>query len=336
MQKIGVILLNLGTPDSYQVSDLKKYLREFLMDKYTIDIPWLARWFLVNAIIVPRRAANSAHAYQTVWTKNGSPLKYWTEAQADELQKQLGSNYIVAAAMKIGSPDIESALIKLQHCDEIRVLAMYPQYAEATTRTSNEKVEKIASKLDLASKLKYLEPFYSNSEYISALVNLYSSSLNDFKPDHVLFSFHGLPVSQIKKMYPEHCLMSSECCNKITTENKNCYRAQCFMSAKLVAQSLQSNFNIQLNTSVAFQSRLGRAEWIAPYTEEEIRRFASSGIRKLAVSSLSFVTDCLENVEEIGMRMKEVFLQSGGEEFLLLPSLNCDPGFIQFLTDFVS
>lgn len=334
--KSGLMLLNLGTPDSTQTSDVRRYLEEFLSDPYVIDIAPLARWLLVHIAILPFRPKKSAHAYKQIWTERGSPLRFHTKDLAEGVAKQLEKEgVLVEWAMRYGNPTIESAIRSLSEksVTKITVLPLYPQYALSSTETGLAKVREL-KKAYPHIHFDWIQPFYAEKAFIDPLAEVSRSKLRNFKADHVLMSFHGLPERHVKKTDSSegknHCLQSSDCCNKIDHRNKNCYRAQCFATARELAESL----NLRPDQySVSFQSRLGRTPWIQPFTDLVIPELVQRGVKRLAVVCPSFVSDCLETLEEIGMRAREAFLEAGGEDFELISCVNADPSWQRGVVD---
>lgn len=326
-KRLGLLLINLGTPASPEPMDVGRYLRKFLMDRYIIDIPWLWRWILVNLIIVPKRRYESARLYKSIWTDQGSPLFVHLRNLGEEVQKRAGSRFEVEIAMRYGEPSIQEALEKLngKGLDEILVFPLYPQYSESTTLTSREACLKVAKEIGLRSQLRFLGSFPTHKDFVSPLAKKVRKAWDDIRPEHVLMSFHGLPEKQILRADlsgGKHCLQNNDCCERVNEFNQNCYRAQCFATARALAA--ESGLD-QSQYSVSFQSRFGRARWIQPYTEDRIREIAKSGVKRLAVVCPGFIADCLESNEEIGVRGREIFLASGGKEFHLISCLNSDP-----------
>lgn len=317
----GLLILNLGTPDSPKSGDVAKYLKQFLMDKWVIDIPWLLRWFFVNVLIVPKRQFASAEAYEKVWTKQGSPLLYHLRDLSRKVAR-LKPDLKVAIAMRYGSPSVESGLRELSDCDEVLVFHLYPQYAESSTRSSREECERAVRDLGLKTKLVFVKDYFEHPEFIASFVEVTKPILEQQKPDHLLMSFHGLPERHVKRTDPTgaHCLASKSCCDTITPTNRDCYRAQSYATARALARELGLHSD---QYSVAFQSRLGRTPWIQPFTDVRLDELPQKqGVKNLAVVCPSFAADCLETLEEIGMRAKEQFLAAGGEKFTEVPCLN--------------
>jgi len=325
----GILLINLGTPDAPTPEAVGRYLREFLMDPFVIDSPNPLRWFLVNVLIVPKRKYQSAAAYQKVQMPGGSPLLVHTRALREKVAAELErENYVVEYAMRYGNPSIASALAKLnaQNVSRTIVLPLYPQYAESSFETAVVETKKRAAELGSVDRLMFLSPFYDRPEFIDAFARKVSDHLANEPADHVLFSFHSLPEKHLTKLHPQHCLRTANCCDQITGSNRNCYRAQCFFTAKAIAHQVGL---APEGYTVSFQSRLGRAKWIGPTTEPTLRDLASRGVKRVAVASPSFVADCLETLEEIAIRARETFVSAGGEDLHLIPSLNSDPFWVE-------
>jgi len=334
MNRIGVLLINLGTPDAPTPDAVGRYLREFLMDGFVIDVPAPLRWFLVNVLIVPRRKYQSAKAYQKIQMPGGSPLLVHTVALADKVSVALGNDYVVEAAMRYGSPSIASALAKLKNQNVSRVigLPLYPQYAESSFETAVVETKRSAAELGCADRLTFLSPFYNRPEFMNACATKVRSSLAGQDVEHVVFSFHGLPERHLTKLNGQHCLRAGDCCEQITVANRNCYRAQCIFTARAIALEVGLKENAY---TVSFQSRLGREKWIGPNTEEVLRNLPARGIKRIAVTCPSFVADCLETIEEIGIRGRDTFLANGGEALYLVPSLNSDELWVESLAGWI-
>ncbi len=329
--KRGVLIVNLGTPDSPSVADVRKYLNEFLMDGRVIDIPPLSRALLVKGIIVPFRGPKSAKTYQKIWTENGSPLMYYGARVAERLQDNLGHDYHVELAMRYQNPSIESALQKLQQAgvSSIRVIALFPQYASATTGSVHEKVMEFVRTWQTIPDISFVNSFCDDD----LMIRVFAENGRKYRPesfDHILFSFHGLPQRQLKKadITGKYCLQSKDCCATLTPANQFCYSAQSYHTAKLIAKEL----NIPAEKfTVTFQSRLGRDPWAQPYTSEVIHELARKGARRILVFCPAFVADCLETIYEIGQEYDEEFRELGGEKIQLVESLNDDPLWIEAL-----
>ena len=326
--KKGLLLINLGTPDSTNSSDIKRYLRQFLTDKRVIDIPTLVRYLLVYGLIVPFRSKNTAHAYQSIWTSRGSPLMVYSQELASATQQLLRDEYQVALGMRYGSPSIEQALEELKTCHEMTIIPLYPQYSSAATGSSMEEVMRILSQREVIPSLHLISDFYDNRAFISSQSALIQSHLS--KQSHLLFSYHGIPERHIIKGGCK--TVCSEDCLPITLKNQACYRAQCFETSRLIAQELKLS---PQQYSTAFQSRLGKTPWIRPYTDEILSELIERGIQNLAVSCPSFTVDCLETLEEIGLRLKEAWVHLGGKGFSLIPCLNSNKFWVEALVELV-
>jgi protoporphyrin/coproporphyrin ferrochelatase len=324
----GLLLINLGTPDAPTTPAVRRYLREFLSDPRVIDINALGRALLLNLVILPTRPAKSAAAYRAVWDeKRGSPLLAYSKDLAVGVQAKLGGSWRVELAMRYGNPSIASALdaLRAAHVDRIVVLPLYPQYAASSTATSVARVmELVAQRWDVVP-LDFVPAFYADPGFLTAFETVARPVLADARADHVLFSFHGLPERQIKKSDPTgtHCLASATCCDALGPANQSCYRAQCFFTARELARRLGVT-----DYTVSFQSRLGRTPWITPHTDVVLEQLANAGTKRLAVLCPAFVADCLETLEEIAIRERARFKAAGGEELVLVPSLNATPAWI--------
>ncbi|CAE78249.1 ferrochelatase [Bdellovibrio bacteriovorus] len=332
MGKKGLLLINIGSPKSYQVNDVKKYLSEFLMDEDVITLPYVLRWPLVNLLIVPRRAPFSAENYKKVWMKEGSPIAVYTRRFAALLQEELKDQFVVKVGLQYSEPSVESALKDLQQAgvDEILVAPMFPQYAEATNGSSFKLAERMAKKLHLTAPLRRLPAFFDDASFVGTSVKLVEETLQDKEVDHYLFSFHGLPESHVRKI--PGCLTTEDCCFEKNACAKNCYRAQCFATATAIAESLNL---APSHWSVAFQSRLGRAEWLKPATDHSLEVLAKTGKKNIAVICPSFVADCIETLEEIGIGGQETFHEHGGDQYYLVPCVNDNPKWVQGFADLV-
>jgi ferrochelatase len=333
----GVLLMNLGTPDAPKELEVKKYLGEFLMDPYVIDIPFLARYLLVNGIILRKRPKESAEAYSKIWTDEGSPLLFHLKNLSAKVQDRLYPQIKVTSAMRYGNPTVEQALDKLvEHgVTELLVLPLYPQYSKATTYSTMEHVRSELEKFSWKpEKVFFADDFYNDSGFVASYGAQIQHLRNSYNFDHLLMSFHGLPERQIKKSDPNgYCLKTPHCCDVLNEKNKKCYRAQCFESARLIASYIGLPNDMY---SVSFQSRLGKGDWIKPYTDQVIDRLIERGVRKLAVVCPAFVSDCLETLEEIQMRLKEDFVVKGGEDLKLVPALNSEAKWAEALASFIT
>lgn len=333
--KTGVLLINLGTPDSPATSDVRKYLTQFLNDPRVIDINAVGRFFLVNAIIVPFRSSKSAKLYEKIWTKEGSPLLINSLKVKDLLQKELGDNYQVELGMRYQKPSIESALNALRNgkVDQVIVLPLYPQYASSSTGSSIEEVFRIIKQWEVTPSVKVVSKFYDDSGFIEACVAVAQKyNLADY--DYYIFSYHGLPERQIRKAsahYGGDTCQLGNCCNSITKNNQYCYRANCFETTRQLVKKL----NIpEGKYETTFQSRLDD-KWIKPYSDKVIEQKAKEGKKKLLVFSPAFTADCLETIYEIGTEYNEIFKDHGGEQVTLVESLNAHPKWVEALKNMV-
>ncbi len=333
MSKKGVLLINLGSPDSPTVDDVRRYLREFLMDGRVLDAPWPVRFCIVNFAILPTRPRHSAEAYHKIWLAEGSPLIVTSRKVRDELQQRL--DLPIALAMRYQNPSVESALAELarHEVDELLVIPLFPHYAMSSYESAVERVRTIASEQTPGLKITVLPPFFDHPDYIHALVASAEAQLKTGY-DHLLFSFHGLPERHLRKSDPTrcHCLKVKNCCEVNSLAHQTCYRAQCYKTVKAFVQRA----GVPLGKySVAFQSRLGRDPWLQPYTEKRLEELAQSGVKKLLVLCPAFVTDCLETLEEIGLRGRQTFILGGGRELELIPCLNEHPQWLAALEKWI-
>ncbi|MCX6119075.1 MAG: ferrochelatase [Proteobacteria bacterium] len=334
-KKDGVLLVNIGTPDSPSTSDVRKYLREFLMDPLVLNIPFIFRWILVHLIIAPLRGPKSAHAYQKIWTRNGSPLMVYSKQLADKVQYRL-SQSIVLHAMRYQSPSIYSQISSLASSGvtNITMLPMFPQYSLAATESAVLEAKNVVAKQFPQMKLKIIGDFFNHPGFIEAQASIIRKKIEDFKPDHILMSYHGLPENHVQATdrSGQHCLKAKDCCAAITETNRLCYRAQSFDTSRKLASSLGLTSN---QYSVSFQSRLGKIPWIQPFTDFIIKDLKNSGVKRLLVVCPSFVADCLETLEEIGIRCREDWLALGGEAFEFAPCVNADDAFADAVVSLV-
>lgn len=334
IKKTGILLLQLGTPDSPSVSDVRRYLTEFLNDPRVIDIPWLARKLLVNLIIVPFRAPKSAKVYKELWAygKGKSPLMTYSLSLKDKLQQKLGNSAKVELAMRYGNPSTQSVLEKMRkdNYDKIIVVPLYPQYASASTGTALEKVMKIISQWHVIPELSIISQYWDNEGYLNAFAEI-GKKYNHADYDHVLFSYHGLPERQVDKVYEDKQCRNHSCEKEINLENKFCYKATAYATTRELAKRL----NIPENKyTVCFQSRLD-SKWLRPFSDEVVVEQAKKGAKKLLIFSPAFVADCLETIIEIGSEYQEIFEKHGGEKVQLVESLNDHPLWVDTIYNLV-
>jgi protoporphyrin/coproporphyrin ferrochelatase len=317
--KTCVLLIQLGTPDSPSVKDVRSYLFEFLNDPRVIDIPWLLRKILVNIIIVPFRAPKSAKIYQKLWTDKGSPLLFHSEQLKEKLQNRLDDSFEVELGMRYKSPNLKAVLDRMEKkkYDKIVVFPLFPQYASASTGSAIEKVMEIVRKWKVIPEMKYISEFHNDEDFIETVVSRGKDyNIDDY--DHILFSYHGLPTRQLNDVHSENYTCDMLSCKPISNENRYCYRAQCFSTTRAIAEKL----NIaEEKYTVCFQSRLDK-NWIEPFSDKIVIQKAKEGAKKLLVFSPAFVADCLETTIEIGDEYNELFQKHGGEKVQLVESLN--------------
>jgi ferrochelatase len=331
----GVLLVNLGTPDSTEVADVRRYLAQFLMDPRVIDIPWLGRAALVHGIILRTRPAKSAEAYRKVWTERGSPLLFHGQDLVTNLQDELGPDVRVALAMRYQNPSVTAALAELatHGVDDVVVVPLFPQYSQAAWASAYDEVVRVAGRMQNTPNLRFVPPFFEHAAFLDAVAEVSRPHLDAFGADRVLMSFHGLPEKHVQKSDTSgsHCLQQQECCGTITHANRFCYRAQCYATARGVAERLGLGDD---DYEVAFQSRLTR-KWIQPFTDVRLEQLPGEGTRRLAVLCPSFVADCLETIEEIGMQAKQTFVAAGGEDLLAVPCVNAERPWVRALAQLV-
>jgi ferrochelatase len=327
----GVLLVNLGSPDSPAVGDVRRYLRQFLMDERVMDLPYLSRFLLVNGAILPFRPKQSAEAYHKIWWKEGSPLVVISQRVCAQLQNRLSMP--IELAMRYRNPSIPAALQSLSQrgVDDLLLIPLFPHYAMSSYETAVEEVKRLLPGTGIG-KLRVVPPFYNQPAYIAALVASARADL-DRGYDHLLFSFHGLPERHMRKADRTgcHCLKTPDCCRVPSPAHETCYRAQCFQTVAAFVQAAGVT-----KYSIAFQSRLGRDPWLQPYTDQVLLRMPEQGVKKLLVICPAFVSDCLETIEEIGLRGRESFLQAGGQELTLIPCLNEHPLWLRALEQMIT
>ncbi len=330
----GVLLVNLGSPESPTAKDVKPYLNEFLMDKYVIDIPFLLRALLVRGIILRTRPKKSAEAYAKIWWKEGSPLVIISQRMHKKVQAL--SNIPVALAMRYGTITILKGLQELKDkgITEVLLFPLYPQHAMASTTTILVLAEELRQKHFPEMTFTTVPAFYNKPGYIKALANSIKKHLDTFEYDHVLFSYHGIPKRHIRKtdITKSHCTIDGSCCNTPSPAHEFCYRHQCYETTKQVIQYLEIP---EGKYSQTFQSRLAGDKWLTPYTDVEINKMPEKGIKKLAVVTPAFVSDCLETLEEIAMEANHQFKAHGGEEFIAIPCMNDDDEWCETVADWI-
>jgi len=333
--KRAVVLMNLGSPDSTEVKDVKRYLDEFLMDERVIDKPWMLRTLLVRGIIIPFRAPKSAEAYRSIWTKEGSPLIVISEQLAKALDKEVEEP--VTIAMRYGNPSPKAAYDELLQqnpdLEEVVLVPMYPHYAMSSYETAVEYAKEQHKKGGYSFKLTTIKPYYDNADYLEALAESMKPYLEK-EYDHILFSYHGVPERHIYKgdITGQHCLKVPNCCEVASKAHEYCYRHQCWQTTKLVTEKLGIP---REKWGFSFQSRLGRDPWLTPYTAVRFEELPKEGIKKLLVVCPAFVSDCLETLEEIAEEGKEIFLHNGGESFDMIPCLNIHPLWVSTMAKWI-
>lgn len=332
----GTLLVNLGSPESTDPKDVKKYLGEFLMDERVIDVPYWFRTFLVKGIILNTRPKKSAAAYQKIWWKEGSPLIVLSERLKAKVQTK--TDIPIGLAMRYGSMSLKKGIQELydKGVRELQLIPLYPQFAMATTETIDVLAEELRQEFFKDLKITNVPAFYKKPEYIKALSNSIKDYLADKDYDHVLFSYHGVPERHIRKsdITKSHCKIDGSCCNTPSPAHEFCYRHQCKQTTKNVIKELGWDEN---TVSTSFQSRLGVDPWLQPYTDRTIVKKAEvEGIKKLAIVTPAFVSDCLETLEEIAMEGKEEFLEAGGEEFYTVPCINDNEEWVNVLGKWIN
>jgi len=321
--KTGVLLVNLGSPVAPTAPAVRVFLREFLGDPRVLDMPAIARAMLLNLVILPFRPRKAAEAYHKIWSAQGSPLMVHGRALRQRVAAILGDQVRVELAMRYGHPTIEGALDHLRWSgfDRVVVLPLYPQFAASTTGSIIEEVCRQAGRLWNTPFIHVTEPYYDHPGFIDAAAAVARPELEAAEPDFVLFSYHGLPEKQIRKGDDtgHRCLATEDCCERMFEGNRNCYRAQCFATSRALIERLALDPQA---TATTFQSRFGKTPWIQPFTDVQIEALARRGVKRLAVLCPAFVADCLETLEEIGIRGRDAFFAAGGEELTLVPCVN--------------
>lgn len=331
--KRGIILMNLGSPDSTEVKDVRRYLNEFLMDERVIDYPYIFRLLLVRGIIVPLRAPKSAEAYRSIWWKEGSPLIEITKQLQGALQSQVEEP--VEIAMRYGNPSVKQAYenMKAKGVEEVIAIPMYPHYAMSSYETAVEYAKEIYKKEKYQFKLEFIKPYYEEAKYLEALADSIKPYLEqDY--DQILFSYHGIPERHLKKgdITGKHCLKVENCCDVDSPAHSQCYSHQCWVTTKRMVAMLGIP---EGKYAMSFQSRLGREEWLKPYTAKRLEELPGEGVKKLLIVCPAFVSDCLETLEEIAEEGKHSFMESGGEAFTIIPCLNVHPLWVKAIAGWV-
>jgi protoporphyrin/coproporphyrin ferrochelatase len=332
--RTAILLINLGTPDDTSVSAVRRYLSQFLNDRRVIDIHPVARFFLVNFIIVPFRSFKSSKLYKAIWTKQGSPLLIHTQELTAKVRMQLPGHQ-VEFAMRYQSPSIESVLskIKANNPDKLVVLPLYPQNASSSTGSTNEEVMRIISNWEVIPSIKFISKFYDHPAFIRSIVSI-ASAFDHSSFDHFVFSYHGLPERQIMKAsqdYGRTCTIGS-CCDVVTDANRYCYRAGCFETTRRLTAALSIPFQ---KTTTSFQSRLDD-KWLKPYSDKIVEELARKGKKNILVFSPAFVADCLETIYEIGTEYDEIFRHHGGQKVTLVPALNATDEWVRAVCEIVT
>ena len=331
----GILLNNLGSPDSTEIKDVKTYLDEFLMDERVIDIDYWKRFILIKGIILNFRPKKSAKAYKKIWWDEGSPLVVISERFTEKIKHKI--NIPVELAMRYGSMSMEKGIKNLvdKGVTEILLVPLYPHYAMSSYETVVVKAEEIIAKKYPNVILDVLPPFYNKPDYIKAMSDNIANHLRGFDFDHVLFSYHGIPERHIKKSDPtkSHCKLDGSCCERNSVAHHTCYRHQCFETTKAIAKELGLD---ESNHSNSFQSRLLKDPWLKPYTDFELEKFPELGKKKLAVVTPAFVSDCLETLEEIAMEGKEEFLEAGGIDYKHIPCMNDNDDWVDVMVSWLN
>lgn len=334
MGKKGILLVNLGTPDEPTRGAVYRYLKEFLLDPRVIDIPAVQRNLLVRGVIAPFRSKSASKLYQELWTEDGSPLKVYGYELKEKLQEEMGDTYLVELAMRYQSPSVESVLKNMlaQHVSELIIVPLFPHYASASTGSVYEEVMRVLSKVQGIPKLRFVNSFYDHPDFIASIMARGKEhKLEDY--DHVLFSYHGLPVRQLVKAdLGNHCNKAKDCCLTISDKNQHCYSAQCHATTKALVKELGL---VEGQYTTCFQSRLGKEPWVEPYTTNVLQQRADAGDKRLLVFCPAFVADCLETTIEVSVEYMEEFEEMGGEHVQLVDSLNGHPRWVSGLKNII-
>ncbi len=345
----ALVLLNLGTPGSANVKDVRAYLHEFLSDPRVLDINPVVRFLLLHCVILRKRPAESAAAYRKIWTERGSPLLFHGLDLAEKVRQETRGGMIVELAMRYQSPSIRNVLTGLRErgVDELILFPLFPQYSSAAWGSGVEKFFDEAGLLWDEPSIRVAPPYYDHPAFIGAFCDVARPILDELQPDRVLMSFHGVPQRHVRTVFPgrperdllgtdgaggDHCLQSRDCCAEICPANRNCYSAHCYATARALAAGLELGPE---GWEVSFQSRLGRKPWLTPYTDFRIEELPAEGVEKVAVFCPAFTADCLETIEEIGIRADEDFRAAGGKELRLIPSLNSEATWVRAIAQII-
>lgn len=333
MRKKAVLIVNVGTPDKASLKEVRLFLREFLNDPLVIDLPWLLRKILVNLIIIPFRVKKSTALYQRLFGEKGSPILFALNSLAEKLQQKAGDEFVIFSAMRYGNPSLKEELKQIisQHFDDLILVPLFPQYAASTTGTITAFIERELNKYERRPVLKVIEQFYDQPEFIDA----FAKQISHYQPsryDHLLFTYHSLPISHVERVHPHQKASTCDCQGQMPEFGHKCYRATCYATTRLLAQKLNMPAGSYSNS---FQSRLTR-NWISPFSDEIIIAAAQNGIRNLLVAAPSFVADCLETIVEIEQDYEELFRQNGGEKLTLVRSLNDEAYWVDALHQIIS
>ncbi len=326
--KNGLLLINLGTPDNYSNTAVRRFLKEFLADRRVINLPSVLRYCILYAFILPFRPQKTARAYKKIWTKDGSPLLHYSYQLQANLAQFLGEEWQVALGMCYGNPSIKNALEELKDCQTLTILPLYPQYSSAATGAALEKTFKLLEENYFLPSMKIISSFYDNFQFISAFAALIKPYLGTY--DHLLFSYHGLPERHLHQLGCNP--ICSTLCPPMSTANPKCYKAQCYATTEALVKQLGLEKG---SYSVSFQSRLGKTAWLQPYLNDQLKILANQGVKRLAVVCPSFVADCLETLEEIGIQARETWQKLGGAEFAVIPCINANERWVEGLAKLI-
>ena len=330
--KIGVLLINLGTPENCDPKSVYAYLKQFLNDPRVIDLPTVIRYILVNWVIIPFRYKQSAHAYQQIWSNKGSPLLTNGQDLVNAVRKEFDTSIQIELGMRYGNPSIEFAFSALKNCQKIIAIPLFPQYSSAATGSAIEELFRVLGDQWNIPEISVKKDFFNNANFIAAYASLIKEHLNDKKVDVLIFSFHGLPERHIDKSTCRSVCSRSESCPKPDKLNNYCYRAQCYETSRLIVKDLHLSSSDYV---VSFQSRLGKTPWIKPYTDVVLEELRQKKVEDIAVVCPSFVSDCLETLEEINIRARAQWLELGGHDFVFIPCLNTHPIWVEGLVKMI-